>query len=507
VTTLEDRIRALETVARRLDPSPAEREAMVRPVLDYANRFLDGLSSRPMWVEPSPADPARLDEPFAEEPTPVDDLIGIVDREVDTPGLNPAGAGHLGYIPGSGVFHAALGDFLADVTNRYAGVFFASPGAVRMENRCLRWMGDLVGYPATAVGNLASGGSIAALVGIVSARDAQGITPKRVDRSPIYVTNHVHHSVNKALRIAGLADCPVRHVPMDARYRMDAGAFERMVTQDLQSGLRPWLVVASAGTTDIGAIDPMPAIGDIASRHGLWVHLDAAYGGFFALCDDGRQRLRGMDRSDSIVMDPHKGLFLPFGTGAVLVKNRQAVLEAHHYQAHYMQDAEDAREEDSPGDLSPELSKHFRGLRLWLPLKLCGLAPFRAALEEKLLLARHFHARLLELPDFEVGPEPDLSICTFRYVPARGDADAFNERLVRALREDGRVFLTSTQVDGRFTIRMAALAFRTHLDTIDLTLDLLRQKAHALAQGKAREAPTPARRARPFSDPGSAPAR
>jgi glutamate/tyrosine decarboxylase-like PLP-dependent enzyme len=190
-----------------------------------------------------------------------------------------------------------------------------------------------------------------------------------------------------------------------------------------------------------------------------------------------------MDRSDSIVMDPHKGLFLPYGTGAVLVKNRQAVMDAHRYQAHYMQDTIDAREEDSPADLSPELSKHFRGLRVWLPLKLCGLAPFRAALEEKLLLARYFHEQIQRVEGFEVGPEPELSVAMFRYVPKNGDADAFNERLVQEIRRDGRVFLSSSQVDGRFILRVAVLSFRTHQATIDLTIDILRQIVHRLEAG------------------------
>jgi len=467
-------------VARRLEPASAERAALTEPVVAYANRFLDGLATRPMFVESLTDGAALRDAPFLEDPTAVDDLLRIIETEVDTPGLNPASAGHLGYIPGGGLFHSALGDFLADVTNRYAGVYFASPGAVRMENRLLRWMGDLVGYPATAVGNLTSGGSISNLIGIVSARDAQGITSKAIARAPIYLTHHAHHSVNKALRIAGLGECPIRHVPMDARYRMDADALADMVTADIRDGLRPWLVIASAGTTDIGAIDPLPAIGDIAATHGLWFHLDAAYGGFFALCDEGRKVLGGMDRSDSIVMDPHKGLFLPYGTGAVLVKDRQAVMDAHRYQAHYMQDALESRDEDSPADLSPELSKHFRGLRVWLPLKLCGLAPFRAALEEKLLLARYFHEQVQRIPGFVVGPEPELSVCTFRYVPASGDADAANERLVKEIRNDGHVFLSSSQVDGRFIIRLAVLSFRTHLDTIDLTLDLLRRKSQEL---------------------------
>lgn len=472
---LTGRIRSLEALARQLEPASDQRAALLEPVAAYADRFLNSLETRPMFVGVSSDGSTLRDAPFLDSPTTIDELLHLIETEVDTPGLNPAGGGHLGYIPGGGLFHSALGDFLADVSNRYAGVFFASPGAVRMENRLLRWMGELVGYPPDAAGNLTSGGSLGNLIGIVSARDAQAVTAKAIGRAPIYLTQHIHHSVDKALRIAGLGECPIRHVPMDGRYRMDADALERLVVNDIKEGLRPWLVVASAGTTDMGAVDPLPAIGDIAARHGLWFHLDAAYGAFFALCDEGRRILQGMDRSDSIVMDPHKGLFLPYGTGAVLVKNRQAARDAHRSQAHYMQDTLDAREEDSPADLSPELSKHFRGLRVWLPLKLCGLAPFRAALEEKLLLARYFHEQIQRVPGFEVGPEPELSVATFRYIPDHGDADAFNERLVQEIRRDGRVFLSSSKVDGRFILRVAVLSFRTHLDTIDLTIEILRK--------------------------------
>ena len=179
-------------------------------------------------------------------------------------------------------------------------------------------------------------------------------------------------------------------------------------------------------------------------------------------------------------MDPHKTLFLPYGSGAVLVKDRKPLLDSHYYHANYMQDALRSRDELSPADLSPELTKHFRGLRLWIPLLLHGLAPFRAALEEKLLLARYFHQRMSELPGFELGPYPELSVVTFRYVPKQGDVNAFNEKLVQAVQEDGRVFLSSTMLDGRFTLRVAVVVHRTHLETIDLTIEILQEKVREL---------------------------
>ena len=345
----------------------------------------------------------------------------------------------------------------------------------------LRWMADLIGYPAQAAGNLTSGGSIANLIGIVTARDAQQLKAKDFERAVIYLSKQVHHSVAKAIRIAGLKECIVRHVPLDNHYRMRSKALEQQIVADKAAGLLPWLVIASAGTTDTGAVDPISTIGEIAHQQGLWYHIDGAYGAFFILCDEGQQILKGMDRSDSLVMDPHKGLFLPYGCGAVLVKDRQKLLDSHYYLANYMQDTVSANEELSPADLSPELTKHFRGLRVWLPLKLIGLAPFRACLAEKIELARYFYEKIQRIDGFEVGPFPDLSVVTYRYVPKRGDANAFNQKLVQKMHEDGRVFISSTVLDGTFTLRAAVLAFRTHRDTIDLALDTLRQKAEQLA--------------------------
>jgi hypothetical protein len=217
---------------------------------------------------------------------------------------------------------------------------------------------------------------------------------------------------------------------------MDADALEQTIKQDKQAGLRPWLVIASAGTTNVGAVDPLTAVGHISQQHNLWYHIDGAYGGFFVLCEEGRKMLAGMNTADSVVMDPHKTLFLPYGTGALLVKDRQKLYQSHQASAHYMQDALDAVEELSPADLSPELTKHFRGLRLWLPLKLFGVAPFRAALAEKIELARYFYHQIQTIDGFEVGPHPDLSVVTYRFVPKRGDADEFNRRLLQAVVAD-----------------------------------------------------------------------
>ncbi|MCB0643833.1 MAG: aminotransferase class V-fold PLP-dependent enzyme [Phaeodactylibacter sp.] len=471
---LKQIIEALAAEAAPLEVSKTDRSAWNRELLDYSERFLDQIQDLPAY-DPVAKGSAVFDQiDFGENGRPIDAVLETLWQEVDRQGLNPASGGHLGYIPGGGIYPTAMGDFLAAITNRYAGIFFGGPGAVRLENQLIRWMCRLVGFPETALGNLTSGGSIANLIALVTARDVKGIKAVNIPKAVIYLTEQVHHCVQKALRIGGLGEAVIRYVPMDERFRMDAGVLAQQVAEDKQAGLRPLLVVGSAGTTDVGAIDPLDAIAEVAQANDLWFHIDAAYGGFFLLVDQLKDRFKGIERADSVAIDPHKGLFLSYGLGAVLIKDVQAQYNTHYYRANYMQDAARMTEEYSPADLSPELTKHFRGLRMWLSLELFGLAPFRACLAEKHALAHYFYYRIQEL-GFEVGPEPELSVVTYRYVPKQGDADAFNDKLVQLVRQDGRVFVSSTQIAGQFWIRLAVLSFRTHLWHIEHLLQLLGQ--------------------------------
>jgi len=472
---MRERLLRLEQLARELEPAADERAAIRGPVVEYAEEFLDDIGELKAYNKSAGNGRGLLESPITEEGIAIDEAISLIRENVDKPGLNPASGGHLAYIPGGGIYYSSLGDYLADVFNRYAGVFYAGPGAVRMENMLIRWMNDLVGYPASASGNLTTSGSLANMIAIVVARDAKGIKAREVERSVIYLSRQTHHSVDKAIRVAGLGECIIRYLPLDERYRIKAVELEKQVADDKASGLNPFLVVASAGTTDGGAIDPLIDIGEIAKRQGLWYHIDAAYGGYFILTEEGKEKLRGLELSDSLIIDPHKGLFLPYGLGVVLVRNVDDLKRSYRFDAHYMQDAFAGPDELSPAELSPELTKHFRGLRLWLPLKLHGLAPFRACLEEKLLLAKYFHAEIQKL-GFVSELDPELSVVVYRYVPDGGDVDEFNKRLLEAVVADGRVFISSTVLNGKYTLRFACLAFRSHLETVDLLLAVLKEK-------------------------------
>ena len=489
------RILELENAARFLDPDEAERDRLMRAAHGFAQRLLTELPARPAYNHDKSAVAELGELGVGRETRPIEELIDRFDESVARPGLLPSHAGHLAYIPGGGIYASSLADYLAAVTNEYAGVRFVGPGSVEMEDLVLDWMARVVGFPATADGNLASGGSIASLTAIVAAREAAGLRARDFDRAVVYATPHIHQCLHKAIRVAGMQETVRRDVAVDEGFRLCPRSLSALVAADRAQGLRPWLVLGSAGTADTGAIDPLDRIADISQREGLWFHVDAAYGGFFTLLDEFRPRLAGLERADSVVLDPHKSMFLPYGTGAVLVRNRDALQDAHAYYAAYLQDTVESEGGGrSPAAVSPELTKHFRALRVWLPLLLHGEEPFRACLREKLELAKYFQREIGKL-GFEVGPEPDLTVVTFRWVPESGSANAFNQALVEETHRDGRVFMSSTTVHGKFMLRMAALAFRTHLDTIDLAIEVLRRALERLGADPGRWRPTAAARA------------
>ena len=465
---LLDRIRSWEAKSKVLEPNEDQRNKDLKSVFNYANWFLNGLSDSRTF-EFSEEISNRFD--ITGKPHSMAEILDVYKQEIAGKGINAASGGHLGYIPGGGIFASALGDFLADVTNEYAGIFYASPGAVAVENSLIDWIKTLFAYPSDAVGNLASGGSIANLIALTAARDKHGIKGQKIEKSVAYLSAQTHHCVTKALRIIGLEDLVLRTIPIDERSRIRPEALYETIQKDRKLGLNPFLVVGSAGTTDTGAVDPLFEIGSISQEENLWFHVDAAYGGFFILTESVKHLFKGIELSDSLVVDPHKGLFLPYGIGAVLVKDREAVFHSNRAGADYMQDAYHEDMPLNPSDLGPELTRHFRGMRMWLPLQLYGTAPFAACLEEKLELTRYIRLKLEDL-GFSLGPEPDLSV-TYFWMDRGPESDSFNKHLLQLVHDDGSSYFSSTRIDGRFVIRSAILSFRTRTHSVERALDLI----------------------------------
>ncbi|HEY3270556.1 MAG TPA: aminotransferase class V-fold PLP-dependent enzyme [Geothrix sp.] len=477
-----DRLKDLEVQSRRLDPGAGERAPLWEAARGYGETFLQALPEGPAFVlkDRPGAGLAEFSIPEAGRPFP--SILDALAEHVDGVGANGASGRHLAFIPPSSLFAGALGDLLAALTNRYAAYFFAGPGAVRMENQVIGWLTREMGLPEGSSGNLASGGSMAHLVGICAAREAGGLKAADYFKACVYLSDQAHHCIVKALRVAGMGEAPVRSIPTDADFRLRPEALEAAIMEDLHAGLRPWLLVPTAGTTNTGAVDSLEACADLAAHHGLWMHTDGAYGASFALTELGKAALRGLERSDSLVLDPHKGLFTPLGLGAVLVRHLDPLRKAHAFRAEYLPSPPEDLEELSPSETTLEFSKHARALRLWLPLQLHGAAAFRAALEEKLLLARYAYNRLKEMPGVDPGPAPQLSILAFRFLPPSGDPDAFNQALLERLTAEGRVFLSGTKLNGAFHLRLAILAARTHKNEVDEALDLLQSTASELVR-------------------------
>ena len=408
-------------------------------------------------------------------PTPVEDALATIGSVLAT-GADNAAPGELAYIPGSGLLTAAVADLIGGVANRYTGLSAFTPAAVALEQGVLSWLTELFGLPDTAQGLLLSGGSAANLTAVVAARDAYA--PGDVGRACLYVGQHAHASVRKAARIAGFTDAQVRVCTSADGLRLDPEAVRIAIKQDLADGLLPVAVVGAAGTTNTGTIDPLPELADLAREHGLWFHVDAAYGGFFQLTERGRQLLSGIERADSITLDPHKSLFLPFGTGALLVRDRAHLAASFAEDADYLRDAE----EEPPAlpdfsALGPELTREWRGLRLWLPLVLHGTDAFTAALDRALDLARWAARELTADEHVEVVSAPELSILTFR-VP--GD-DAAQDRALARIHADGHVRLSSTVLEGRVVLRLAVLSHRTSEDTLARAVSAIREAGRAAA--------------------------
>jgi aromatic-L-amino-acid decarboxylase len=456
------------------------REALAS-VSERLIAHLTGLGTQPASSNQAVSAPNRIGS--NESGRPLDQLLDQLFQEILPPGVNTASPGYLGYVPGGGLFYAALGDLITKIVNRHVGHYAMAPGLVQLEWNVIRWLCDIVGFPQTAGGVLTTGGSIGNLSAIVAARARY--LPANFLLGTLYVSDQCHHSLRKAARIAGFPDPNIRILPTDDRFRLSLSALREAVLADRANGLHPFFVVGSAGTTNTGAIDDLESLADFCAEMGMWFHVDGAYGAFFILTEEMKSTLAGLSRADSVILDPHKGFGLPYGTGAVLVREQDHLRRAFAHDADYLSLN---REEINFCDVSPELSREARGLRLWLPIHMHGMNAFVDHLTEKRALARWAASVLREIPGIILADDPQLSVVAFRLTPPDVDAsraDAATRSLLEQINQAGHVFLSSTKLNGQLWVRLCALSFRTHAPQVTTALDEIRSAAASILQSLA----------------------
>lgn len=384
--------------------------------------------------------------------------------------FNTASPGYLAYIPAGGLLQSAAADLISTATNRYMGVWAAAPLLANIEQAVIRWFCQLFGLPDSSGGILTSGGSLANWTAMVAARTR--LLGEEFLDGVLYCSDQAHHCVEKAARLCGIKRANVKLIGTDDQFRMDVAQLEAEIEKDKAAGLRPFFVAANAGSTNSGAVDPLEELAQVCQESGIWLHVDAAYGGFFVMTERGRRTLKGIDQADSIVIDPHKSLFLPYGTGALVVRSVKDLSDANRIDADYMPDYQDDQDKTDFHEISPELSREFRGLRVWLPLQMHGAQAFEDNLNEKLDLTDWIYERLKNLnsprSSVEIVAEPQLSIFAFRVRFQCDDhlLDDWNRELMKRVNARKRVYLTGTLLNGQFVIRICVLSFRTHLDRI-----------------------------------------
>jgi aromatic-L-amino-acid decarboxylase len=336
----------------------------LRDLIEAASKrilaHIESLPRQPAADTAGGAELARsLETPLPEAGRPAEELLELLFARVIPKSFNTAGPGYLAYIPGGGLPSPPSRTSSRRRRTGTSGVFAAAPGLAAIEANVVRWFCGMVGLPPDAGGILTSGGSLSNFSALLAARREK--LPEDFLSGTLYASDQAHHSIAKAAMLAGFPERQVRSVESDERFRIRPEALERAIARDRADGLRPFFLVGNAGTTNTGAVDDLTALAGIARREGLWFHVDAAYGGFFVLTERGRRALAGIELADSIALDPHKGLFLPYGTGSLLVRDVEALKRAHALSGEYMPEMQEDPDFPDFNLLSPELSRGWRG--------------------------------------------------------------------------------------------------------------------------------------------------
>jgi len=453
-------------VTSPLEPNREERAALTAEIAQFlANWFDEANTMKAHGSDPS----EEFLEYLQTQPSEVGRSLTTILEDIAKAGqsgiFHPSG-GHMSYIPNSGMYTAALAEFLAAGLNRYTGVASAAPGFTAIEHGVVEWLTGLFELGPDASGLLLSGGSTANFTGIVTARVAQ--LGDEFTNGVMYVTTHTHHSAAKAARLAGFRTDQIVTIDADDELRMNVGLLRSEIASDRAAGRQPFLIIGSAGTTDTGTVDPLELLADVAATEKLWLHVDAAYGGFFQLTERGKNTLSGINRSDSIALDPHKGLSIPFGVGALLARDESKLVDAHEGRGAYLRDEDSYLGMRDISSLGPELSRPFRGLSVWLPLQLHGVRSFGEPLDSHLDLARYAYDRLTSIDGVDPRWIPDLSIVAFGF-----DDDKLGRAAWEAVNQDAKVHLSPTIIDGRFILRFAILNRRSTTEHVDHAIEII----------------------------------
>ncbi len=461
---------------------------MGRAALDLVAEYYDTLAARPVVRPTTSADlRRRLDGPAPLAGVPFTDLLVTVRDVVEEFSRHNGHPRFFGYVSSPGLPVAAMGSMIAAALNINVTCWRSGPAAAEMELLCIRWLKEMLGYPADGAGLLVSGGSMANFAGIAAARSAKA--PGNVVRDGIggarmrlYASEEAHFSIRKAAAMLGIGAANLCSVRTGPDLRMDVADLDRLIRQDRDAGYLPFCVVAGAGTAGTGAMDPIGAIADVARTHNLWLHVDGAYGGFSALAPSARAFFDRIGEADSVALDPHKWLYLPVGCGCVLYRDAAAARAAFSENAEYTRVV--GLEDDEAfafWDYGPELSRPFRALDLWLLLKSVGTRAISEAIEENITCAKYFAHLVSASGDFEMLAPVDLSIFCFRYHPQGfdGDLDALNERVMLALQRGGSSYLSNARIRGAFALRGCVLNYRTTRRDMEILLEDVRRAARS----------------------------
>jgi aromatic-L-amino-acid/L-tryptophan decarboxylase len=436
-----------------------------------------GLGELPVLGRGTPAELARrLQGPAPHGPESFErileqlagDVLGFVSNN-DHPAF-------FAYIPGCGTWPGVLGDLVASACNIEASSWVQAAGPSQLELVVLGWFKQWIGYPQEAAGVLVSGGSAANLTALACAREA--LVGAMSDQVVAYLSDQAHSSMARAARVLGFRPDQVRVLPVDDGFRMRPEALAGAMAADLRAGRRPLLVAASAGSTSTGAVDPLAELAALCHQRGVWFHVDAAYGGFAALTERGRRWLAGLELADSVTLDPHKWLYQPFECGCLLVREGRRLEAAFRIQPDYLKDTEAAELEVNFSDLSVQLSRTSRALKVWLSLRYFGLDAFRAAIDRSLDLAQLAQARIQASAQLELLSPAKLGVVCFRRHPQGMDEEQLerlNQQLADGLADSGQGLVSSTRLGGRFGLRMCVLNHTSRAQDVERVLDWFAQ--------------------------------